>query len=78
METPKFWMMNRASKKRGSSTSGNNRGRPPKIVVYCPECPIPNMANPEDSTKLPVSAKKKVGKCPKGHVVHIGGQSIPW
>lgn len=52
----------------GSGTAGNNHGRPPQLITYCPECPIPSLADPEKAVRVGVSEKKRLARCPNGHI----------
>lgn len=54
-----------------SSSSGNNRGKAPRLVSYCPECPQTHAADPENHVHVTVTARTKKGSCKSGHVWDI-------
>lgn len=71
-----------------STTKGDNRGRPPKIVSYCPDCiyeifglhntskyDAQVMSNPEKCPQVPARDASK-GRCKHGHFWLIGGMSV--
>ena len=57
-----------------SSTPGDNRGRPAKLVSYCPICPT-ELQDPELSPKMTVQSRTKRASCKNGHTWPVGGES---
>jgi hypothetical protein len=64
----------RRQAKRGSSTKGDNKGRPAKLVTYCPECPT-KPADPELSERVMVQVFTKKASCTKGHTWPVGSEA---
>lgn len=54
-----------------SSSAGSNRGRAPRLVSYCPECPKTNVADPENENHVTCTPKTKIGTCKNGHIWNI-------
>ena len=47
-----------------------------KYFSYCPVCPIPTLADPEQAMHATVSFKTKKATCRNGHTWLVGGTSI--
>lgn len=56
-------------RKKLSTTKGDAKGRY-KLVSYCPECPVPNQADPEMAAKAVVTGTRSKCRvsCKAGHV----------
>lgn len=56
-----------------SSSPGENRGRAPKLVSYCPECQPTNVAHPQYNVHVSVTARTKTASCKAGHIWKVVG-----
>ncbi len=54
-----------------SSSPGENRGRAPRMVSYCPECPQQHPADPEKHIHATITSRTKRGSCKNGHTWDI-------